>query len=124
MLLGMERMDGLAEDIARQGYAVRRLLQPATCEAIIALYEAEENFRSRVVMARHGFGRGEYKYFKYPLPEPVARLRAALYPPLARLANEWAMALGQEQRFPASLSEYTAQCHAAGQSRPTPLLLR
>ena len=117
-------MENLAAEITAQGYAVRELLQPETCAAIVALYDRDENFRSRVVMARHGFGRGEYKYFAYPLPDPVARLRAALYPPLARLANDWAVALGQDQRFPDTLRAYTAQCHAAGQTRPTPLLLR
>lgn len=124
MLRRMEHPDRLQADIAAHGYAVRTLLKPETCAAIIALYEVDEKFRSRVVMAQHGFGRGEYKYFSYPLPDPVARLRGALYPPLAHLANTWAVALGEERRFPDTLEKYTAQCHAAGQTRPTPLLLR
>ena len=98
MLAHMEHPECLPEDIAAQGYAVRKLLTPETCAAIVALYESDENFRLRVVMARHGFGRGEYKYFAYPLPDPVARLRAALYPPLAQLANSWATALGEDRR--------------------------
>ncbi len=120
----MQHPDRLAEELAAQGYAVRPLLQPETCAAIAALYDQDALFRSRVVMARHGFGRGEYKYFAYPLPEPVAKLRGALYPPLAALANQWAQSLGEERRFPGTLAEYTAQCHEAGQTRPTPLLLR
>jgi hypothetical protein len=120
----MENPDSLAAEIATRGYATRALLDPATCRAITALYDADAGFRSRVVMARHNFGRGEYKYFSYPLPDPVARLRAALYPPLARIANEWAAALGNMQKFPEQLKEYLAECHAAGQTRPTPLLLR
>ena len=124
MLRRMDAFQTIPDDIAARGYAVRPLLKPDTCATIAALYDEQAPFRSRVVMARHGFGRGEYKYFSYPLPDPVARLRAALYPPLARLANAWAETLGQEQRFPAALVEYTAQCHTAGQARPTPLLLR
>ncbi|MSP04003.1 MAG: proline hydroxylase [Acetobacteraceae bacterium] len=120
----MEHPERLAEDITAQGYAVRALLAPEACAQIVALYESDRAFRSRVVMARHGFGRGEYKYFSYPLPAPVARLRNTLYPPLARLANGWAAALGQPQQFPENLADYTARCHAAGQNRPTPLLLR
>ena len=120
----MEHPERLPDEIATRGYAVRKLLTPETCAAIVALYDADENFRSRVVMARHGFGRGEYKYFSYKLPDPVARLRTALYPPLAAIANQWAAALGEDRRFPDKLEKYTAQCHAAGQTRPTPLLLR
>lgn len=100
------------------------LLDPQACEAVAAWYDEAARFRSTVVMARHGFGRGEYRYFAYPLPEPVAGLRAALYPPLAEIANRWNAALGEPARFPPTHAEYLARCHAAGQTRPTPLLLR
>src|SRR5205085_7103660 len=83
-----------------------------------------EPFRGRIVMARHGFGGGEYKYFVYPLPETVAALRAALYPPLADFANRWNEAMGIAVRYPAKHAAYLARCHAAGQSKPTPLLLQ
>jgi hypothetical protein len=81
-------------------------------------------FRSRVVMARHGFGRGEYKYFAYPLPATIAALRTALYPPLAAVANRWNAAMGIDVRYPASHAEYLTRCHHAGQAKPTPLLLQ
>jgi hypothetical protein len=84
----------------------------------------DELFRSQVIMARHGFGRGEYKYFDYPLPEPVAALRAALYPPLAEIANRWNEAMGVEVRYPAAHTEYLGHCHQAGQTKATPLLLQ
>ena len=100
------------------------LLSSDECDALAGLYTEEEPFRSRIVMARHGFGRGEYKYFGYPLPEPVASLRAALYARLAPLANRWNDALGLEQRYPSAHEEFLTRCHAAGQTRPTPLLLR
>jgi len=124
MLPGMEHADTLTDEIAERGYAVRTLLKPESCAALIGLYDTDENFRSRVVMARHGFGRGEYKYFRYPLPDPVARLRAALYPALACVANAWAETLGEAKHYPERLEDYLAQCHTAGQTRPTPLLLR
>jgi len=100
------------------------LLTPAECEALCALYDDDARFRSRVVMARHGYGSGEYRYFRYPLPPLVARLRAALYARLAPIANRWSEALGEPVRFPAAHADYLARCHAAGQKRPTPLLLR
>ena len=99
---------------------VQGLLQPEQCRALAGLYESEDRFRSRVVMARHGFGRGEYKYFSYPLPDVIAELRTALYGPLACIANRWNPA----GRFPAEHNTYLRRCHAAGQVRPTPLLLR
>ncbi|MFZ4410799.1 MAG: 2OG-Fe(II) oxygenase, partial [Paracraurococcus sp.] len=100
------------------------LLTPADCAALAALYPAGAGFRSRVVMARHGFGRGEYKYFADPLPPLVAGLRAGLYPRLAPVANAWNAAMGLPRRFPPGLDAFTAECHAAGQAKPTPLLLR
>jgi len=103
---------------------VERLFSPAQCRALAALYEKEPLFRSRVVMARHGFGRGEYKYFGYPLPDAVAAARTALYAPLAEVANRWYAAMGIETRFPVEHKAFLRRCHAAGQRRPTPLLLR
>ena len=100
------------------------LLTARECAALAAGYDEEAAFRSRVDMARHGFGRGEYKYFAYPLPEPVAALRTAAYARLAPIADRWAEALGETTRFPATLDAMLARCNAAGQSRPTPLLLR
>jgi hypothetical protein len=100
------------------------LLPADACAALAGLYPLDAPFRSRVIMARHGFGRGEYKYFAYPLPELVAALRDALYPPLAAIANRWNAALGIATRYPAAHAEYLARCQAAGQTRPTPLLLQ
>jgi len=108
-----------------RGHAVLPgLLDPAECGELAALYEREEAFRSRVVMARHNFGSGEYKYLRYPLPVQVTALREALYPRLAPLANQWHERLRLAPRFPPSLAAYLARCHAAGQQRPTPLILK
>ena len=107
------------------GYAVLPgLLDPDECRALAALYDDDSAFRSRVVMARHNFGRGEYKYLRYELPPPVASLRAALYPRLAPLANDWHRRLRLEPRFPAALDVWLERCHEAGQRRPTPLILK
>lgn len=115
----------VGEDLNTFGAAtIGPLLSPAECRALAAGYDAEAGFRSRVVMARHGFGRGEYKYWAYPLPEVVDGLRTALYPPLAAVANAWRAALGYEKPFPATLAAYLKRCHGAGQRRPTPLLLK
>jgi hypothetical protein len=117
--------DRVASDLDAQGYAtVADVLTARECAALSALYDRDDAFRSRIVMQRHAFGRGEYKYLRYPLPEPVARLRAAVYPRLAPIANRWRALLGQDGRYPADLAAYLAECHAAGQTRPTPLLLR
>jgi hypothetical protein len=114
----------IATDIDASGYAIRPLLDSATCVALAESYDREAGFRKRIVMERHGYGRGEYQYFAYPLPEIVADLRTRLFPPLAAVANAWRRALGKEADFPDDLSTYLARCHAAGQNRPTPLLLR
>ena len=100
------------------------LLDTPECAALIAHYEEAAAFRSRVVMARHGYGRGEYQYFRYPLPAQIASLRAALYAPLVPIANRWYERMNLAPRFPAQHADFIARCHAAGQLRPTPLLLR
>jgi uncharacterized protein len=115
----------IAEELDAQGCAlIERLLSPDECRSMAELYPEDDRFRSRVVMARHGFGRGEYKYFAYPLPEPVAGLRAALYPHLAGIANRWNEAMGVEARYPSDHAGFLDRCHRAGQTKPTPLLLR
>jgi hypothetical protein len=103
---------------------VPALLDPGQCAALAGSYGNDALFRSRVVMERHGFGRGEYRYYAYPLPEDLARLRTGLYPPLARIANRWQAALGLDERYPLEHAQYLARCHGAGQARPTPLLLQ
>ena len=100
------------------------ILTAAACRELADLYPADARFRSRVVMSRHGFGRGEYKYFSYPLPPLVAELRTALYPHLATVANEWGRRLGVDKRYPTTLETFLECCHAAGQVKPTPLLLQ
>jgi hypothetical protein len=113
-----------AAALDERGYAVTpALLGPEECRALAALYPQEEPFRSRVVMQRHAFGRGEYKYLRYPLPPLVSALREALYPCLAPIANRWCERLGEAGRFPPALDDWLAACRAAGQTRPTPLLL-
>jgi hypothetical protein len=100
------------------------LLAPRDCARLAETWDDRARFRSEVVMARHGYGRGAYRYFAYPLPNRIAELRASLYPPLADIANRWAEALGSETRYPADHQSFLARCHAAGQVRPTPLILR
>jgi hypothetical protein len=113
--------DGLDE----RGFALLAgLLDASECAELARRYDDPRQFRSRVVMARHGFGRGEYQYFTYPLPEVVHDLRTRLYARLAPIANGWNETLGSERRYPATHEEFLAQCHAAGQTKPTPLLLR
>ncbi len=117
--------EAVGAQLDERGYATTpSLLGPEECRALAALYADEAAFRSRVVMQRHAFGRGEYKYFHYPLPRAVERLRRAIYPRLAPIANRWRERLGEDGRFPPSLDTYVAECHEAGQTRPTPLLLK
>ncbi|MFC5490526.1 2OG-Fe(II) oxygenase [Dokdonella soli] len=117
--------DRIARGLDSHGSAmIERLLPPAACDALSALYTEDDRFRSRVVMGRHGFGRGEYKYFSYPLPDPIATLRASFYARLAPVANRWNAAMGIDVRYPDAHAEFLARCHAAGQQRPTPLLLQ
>lgn len=112
-------------ELDEQGWAVLpRLLDREQCSATVALYDREAGFRKEVVMARHGYGRGTYRYFAYPLPDLVQSLRSALYPRLAPLANRWHERMGFEARFPASHAAFLDRCHGAGQARPTPLMLR
>ena len=115
----------LEGDLDAQGWSVvRDLLTAAECDELASLYTQDAGFRSRVVMARHGFGKGEYRYFSYPLPPLVQGLRTALYPRLAPLANRWHERMGMSVRFPAEHAEFIARCAASGQARPTPLLLQ
>jgi hypothetical protein len=115
----------IAAALDAHGHAVLTgLLSASECERLAALYSEERHFRSRVIMSRHGFGRGEYQYFKYPLPPLIGTLRAALYPHLAPVANAWAERLRERRRYPRDLESFLARCHAAGQSQPTALLLR
>jgi hypothetical protein len=117
--------NALAAELNGYGCAVlERLLAPAECKEIAALYPDEEHFRSRVAMARHGFGKGEYRYFKYPLPDPIGGLRKALYPRLAPIANQWNERMAEAMRYPGDHAAFLKLCHDAGQIRPTPLLLQ
>jgi uncharacterized protein len=116
---------GVASELDAHGCAtVGPLLSPRECRAIAGLYGSDEPFRSRVVMARHGFGRGEYQYFAYPLPSMIAKLRATLYPDLARIANRWNARMNIAEQYPATHDEFLQRCHEAGQAKPTPLLLQ
>lgn len=115
----------IAYALDAQGNAVLPgLLTAEQCDALAALYSQEEGYRSRIVMARHGFGRGEYKYFAYPLPPLLDRLRHALYPRLAPMANRWNRQLGIAVQYPDDLDTFLQRCHQAGQLRPTPLILQ
>jgi hypothetical protein len=114
-----------ADELHAHGNAILpSVLSREACEGLARLYSHENGFRSRVVMARHGFGRGEYKYFSYPLPDVVQSLRTALYRELAPVANQWNQAMGLAGRYPLDHAEFIQRCHDAGQVRPTPLLLR
>jgi len=115
----------VAASLDERGYATTAaLLTTEQCRGLAALYDREEAFRSRVVMQRHGFGSGEYKYLRYPLPDIVEALRQSIYPQLAPIANRWRERLREEGRFPPALAAYLKECHAAGQERPTPLILK
>jgi len=115
----------ISRELDAYGNAVLgRLLSPEECLEIAALYSKDDLFRSKVVMSRHGFGQGEYKYFKYPLPELLAEVRTTMYPHLAPIANRWNQALGIHVNFPERHADFIRRCHGAGQEKPTPLLLQ
>jgi len=115
----------LGGELDNYGCAVlEKLLSPEECRTIAALYPDESHFRSHIHMARHGFGKGEYRYFKYPLPDLLGELRTELYPFLAGLANEWNRRLGVDERYPNNHASFLKRCHDGGQTRPTPLLLQ
>lgn len=114
----------VSSDLDAEGNAIiKRVLSPHECDEIRMLYD-NEIFRSRVVMERHGFGRGEYRYFDYPLPDPIATLRRSVYPHLVPVANRWNEAMKIDVRYPATHAEFIDRCHQAGQVKPTPLLLK
>jgi hypothetical protein len=124
---GVEGLDWQATraQLDAQGWSVLPALLPAAqCASLATLYDRDEAFRSRVVMSRHGFGRGEYRYFAYPLPPAVQALRSSIYPHLAPIANDWYERMADPVRFPPTHEQFLARCHAAGQRLPTPLLLR
>lgn len=115
----------VSNDLDAQGCAIiENLVTSEECGALVRLYAVEDNFRSRVVMGHHGFGRGEYKYFRYPLPGIISGLRTSIYPRLVPVANRWNEAMGIDARYPAKHPDFIKRCHAAGQLRPTPLLLQ
>lgn len=123
--VGKIDLDVMATELDQHGCAVLQgLLTPDECRAMMDLYPESANFRSTINMARHGFGKGEYRYFAYPLPDLAASLRTQLYPPLATVANHWHERLGVAQRYPDDHSAFLQLCHDAGQLRPTPLLLK
>ena len=121
---GIDWTDAAVELDAHGCAIVGPLLSPKECRAISDLYGADEPFRNRIVMARHGFGRGEYKYFAYPVPSTIAELRATLYPELAQIANRWNAQMGVAVQYPAAHEAFLQRCHEAGQTKPTPLLLQ
>lgn len=123
--VGAIEWERVSRDLDAEGYAtIEDLLTPDESAYVAELYSKDDLFRSRVVMARHGFGRGEYKYFRYPLPDPIADLRTAVYPHLVPIANRWNGAMGIAVRYPDQHEQFLTRCHQAGQVRPTPLLLQ
>src|SRR5688572_19850319 len=123
--MGEHDWERVASDLSAHGNAViEKLMAPNECAAMAALYHQEEHFRSHIVMARHGFGKGEYRYFRYPLPDLLGGLRTALYARLAPVANDWNERMGEPARYPAIHRDFLQMCHKAGQTRPTPLLLQ
>ncbi|CAB3858081.1 2OG-Fe(II) oxygenase [Achromobacter animicus] len=124
-LLAQQDWNRAVADLDAHGNAILpALLTPAQCIALSDAYDHDDRYRSRIVMARHGFGRGEYKYFRYPLPDLIAHLRGALYTQLAPIANRWNRQMGIGVQYPADHADFLARCHAAGQRRPTPLILQ
>ena len=112
---------GIIQDLNNRGYSdASSVLTPGECRALAAMYREDKHFRSRIIMARHGFGRGEYKYWAYPLPDAVAALRAALYVRLSGVANHWNRITGIDVSYPSEHEEYLARYHSAGQTKPTP----
>jgi uncharacterized protein len=130
MTTGMSTLEKLkwatvVSDMDHQGWSIcPQLLSPAQCASLSETYSDEALFRSRIIMARHSFGSGEYQYFRYPLPEPIKLLRAAFYRELMPLANRWNAAMGIDVRYPTSHDQFLERCHIAGQLRPTPLMLK
>ncbi|MDT3779192.1 2OG-Fe(II) oxygenase [Nitrospira sp. MA-1] len=117
--------DQLSPDLDAHGYAViEHLLAPKECHSLVSLYSRDEIFRNRIVMSRHGFGRGEYQYFRYPLPGLIEQLRRSVYPHLVPIANRWNTAMGIEVSYPTTHAEFLARCHQAGQDKPTPIILK
>ena len=115
----------VSRDLEAEGNAIiKGILPPNECDEIRGLYQKDDIFRSQVVMERHGFGRGEYRYFSYPLPDLISDLRTSLYPHLVPIANRWNEAMGIDVRYPARHADYIQRCHQAGQDKPTPLLLK
>ncbi|WP_082113954.1 2OG-Fe(II) oxygenase [Kiloniella litopenaei] len=115
----------IAHSLDQNGYAVLKgVISQSDCRALAGEYNAQDIYRSRVVMSRHGFGQGEYKYYDYPLPDLIASLRARLYEPLAEIGNKWNALMNMDQRFPPTHQQYLDLCHAAGQTKATPLLLK
>ncbi|MDI6934689.1 MULTISPECIES: 2OG-Fe(II) oxygenase [Enterobacterales] len=123
--LGKINWDSVSEELSAFGCArLPQLLTPELCDGLAALYPDGDRFRTHIHLARHGFGKGEYKYFSYPLPDPVTTLRTELYPGLADIANRWNTLMNIDVHYPPTHQAYLEKCHAAGQTRPTPLLLQ